>query len=85
MTPQEKAKELFEQFISLNSNCTSVFMSKELARKCAKVAVENEFKGMRVLAFNLKELGTISQKDYENSLNSIIETEKEVLIEIQNL
>lgn len=82
MTPKEKAQELFDKYDS--------FLYKEYnnleAKKCAIIAVENEYHSLREMLFNLRYFGVIqNEKVYLYRLQSLIDEEKEVKREIQRL
>ena len=85
MTPQEKAKQLFEQFISLDAKCTSGFMSNELAKECAKIAAENEYNNEINKLLNFKNLGYISDDIHAELLAVVIVEKYKALTEIENI
>jgi hypothetical protein len=79
MTAKEKAKELFDIYECITEiNYT--------AKQCALIAVENEYKALRELLFNLRARGVdISEIVYLKMIKDLIDEEQEVKQEIEKL
>ena len=83
MTPaKEKAKELFDKF---TFNCRECDY-EDNAKQCAIIAVKNEYHSLREMLFNLASSRVIeSEKVYLFRLQELINNEKELIGEIENL
>jgi len=91
MTPKEKADEIIDKFLcidddsSLDLFCPECGMSVDAAKKCAIIAVENEFTALREQIFNMRACHIIeSEKTYLHRLDRLIAKEKEIKKEIEN-
>ena len=84
MNPGEKAKQIIDKFLPLVEAFTEIGRL-ENAKKCASIAVENEYHSLREMLFNLRSCHVIeSEKVYLFRLQKLINEEKEVKQEIEN-
>jgi len=88
MTLKEKAKELFYNYNSKVSQefNSDTFTSAKIAKECAIICVKNEYEALRELLFNLKSSRVIENNNvYLHTVQNLIDQEKELLTEIENL
>jgi len=82
MTPKEKAKELVNSFLYLQDDNFGI----DYAKLCALIAVKNEYHSLRELLFNLRSCGMVQyEKVYLVRLQNLIDEEKEIIKETENL
>ena len=82
MNAQDKAKELVEKY----DQTFTYLESKNKAKQCAVIAVENEYNSLRELLFNLRSVKVIeNEKVYLYRLQELIDEEQEVKNEIEKL
>lgn len=83
---KNKAKELVAMFLKpCSHNVANDGWSKMVAKKCAILAVENEYKSLREMLFNLKSCRVIeSEKVYLSRLQGLIDEEQDVIEAIKN-
>ena len=79
MTPKEKAKDLVEK-MALKS---ATFKINKHSKKCAKIAIKNEYFSLRELVMRLKP--SLSETLYLQLIDNLINEEKEIIFEIENL
>lgn len=89
MTPKEYASSLVEYFwadVEEFKQYETIKMTKEMAKQCALIAVENEYNSLREMLFNLRSCQVIeSEKVYLFRLQKLINEEQEVKQEIELL
>jgi len=93
MTPKEKAKELVFKYENLVTgwDChydTEILLENKFPdmKECALIAVKNEYHSLRELLFNLRSCDMIQdEKVYLFRLQNLIDEEKEIIKEIENL
>jgi hypothetical protein len=86
MTPKEKAIKIVSRFHNYINELDIYWNATDDAKACAKIAVENEYNSTRELLFNLKACKVIeSEKVYLTRIQQLIDEEKEVTTEIDNL
>jgi hypothetical protein len=92
LNTKEKAKELVEKYFDYSwttYNTRKIItqsMTKEAAKYCALILVENEYKSLREQLFNLKSCGVIqSDTVYLKRIEMLIEEENQLKTEIENL
>lgn len=84
MTPEEKAIKLVEKFCLTDVIEQTLLI--ENAKRCALIAVENEYYSLKEQLFNLRSCGIIeSEKVYLFRLQELINEEKEIKQEIEKL
>lgn len=91
MTPKEKAEELVEKYLpevrgadryDYNVDAMNIYIAKQ----CAKIAVENEYKEKRELIFLLRSNYVITlEKTYIYYIELLNKEEQEVKQEIEKL
>ena len=85
MTPQEKAKELYDKMLSSGDD-NGNFVYDAVAINCAFIAIENEYNSNRELLFNLRSCGVIENgKTYLHRLQKLIDEEKQLKLELEKL
>jgi protein-tyrosine-phosphatase len=83
MTAKEKAEELVNKFDYI------IYTDQDhnnQVRKCAIIAVENEYYSLREMLFNLKACGVITHdRFYLYKIQKLIDEEQEIIKEIKKL
>ena len=84
MEVKEKAKELVDKFIAhTDSDWDNDIIE---AKQCALIAVENEYRSLRELLFDLRACRVIeSEEVYLSRIQQLIDEEQEVKQEIEKL
>ena len=86
MTPKEKAKELVEKYNDYLQQEMQCIVYVNQAKKCALIAVENEYKALREQLFNFRSCGIIiGEKVYLTRLQQLIDEGNEVKQELEKL
>jgi hypothetical protein len=85
MTPKEKAEELIVK-MSIHDRDVHPHFTHYIAKQCALIAVENEYKSNRELLFNLRSVRVIKNPTvYLARIDKLIKEEQEVKQEIDKL
>jgi len=86
---KNKAIELVEKYIPITrefSHETGWQDDKETSKECALISVENEYKSLRELLFNLRSCSVIeNEKVYLKRLQDLIDEEAEVKNQIKSI
>jgi len=84
---KNKAREIFSKFmLDLVSEIGLGDVAFEMNKKFALIAVENEYKSLRELLFNLRSCGVIeNEKVYLKRLQDLIDEEAEVKNQIKSI
>lgn len=86
---KEKAIELCQKFgtTTMRTNCNDGYtLPLEIAKKCALIAVENEYKSLREQLFNLRVCRVIENENtYLTRLQLLIDEESELKSEIEKI
>ena len=86
MKAEEKAKELFNKFLKTDEKCTYSFVGDKVAKQCALIAIENEYRSLRELLFDLRACRVIeSEEVYLSRIQQLIHKEQGVKQEIEKL
>lgn len=81
MTPAEKAKELFDKFMSIRWD-----ICPDEAKQCALIAVENEYYSLREMLIHFQGTKVINGWNfYLKFLQKLIDEEQDVKQEIEKL
>ena len=83
---KEKAEKLFYKFFLIKDDVyNECRMHENEAKKCALIAVENEYFQKRELIYLLRSNHAIDEKVYLHFIQHLIDEEKEVKKEIEKL